>query len=590
MKEHTVERPHLYPDLHDWPIYRLHADRERFVRDLEREAMGELLRERPDLVDLLQEVVYAEKARVRKEHWKVDPPNELAWWRRTERKLVRAGLDAADPREAEDRRELLRRIVRRYAEEVVGSFKIPTFQFARRFLTQFFGRLLSAATPRNLGVPGSVKAKLRRRLIVSGQVERVRKLVVDHHVVILPTHFSNLDSLLIGYALDGFAGIPHSTFGAGLNLLNSGWVAYFINRFGAYRVDRRKRNPVYLEVLKSFSRLVIERGVNSTFFPGGTRNRAGQIERELKLGLLGTTVEAQRSLLRDGSDRKVVIVPLVLSYHFVLEAKFLIQEHLRRTGREQYLGKPSRQFGYRTFVKFLWQLFRTSSEIHLNLGQPLDVLGNPVDDEGVSLGPSGGRIDVADYFWREGQVVRDEQRERVYTQMLGRAVVDRFHRDHVVLTSHVVAYVAFRILRQFYPDLDLYGVLRLTEDEFSIERSLMLSTIAAVTARLELLESQDRVKLSAAVRDTPAEVLADGVHHMSLYHDAAPLKLMGDRVVSEDYHLLYYYHNRLTGYPLAAASTLEFEGDVAGIRTARVAMLPPDDAEDAELNPVGLGK
>ena len=582
MKEHTVERPHLYPNLEDWPIYKLHAERDAFVRALERESLDELLRAQSDLVDLLQAVIYAEKSRVKKDPWKVDPPNELAWWRRTERKLVRAGLDGDAPAQREARRELLRRIVRRYAEEVVGSFKIPTFQFARKFLTQFFGRLLSAAEPKDLGIRGSVKAKLRRRLIVSGQVERTRRLLVDHHVVILPTHFSNLDSLLIGYALDGFAGIPHSTFGAGLNLLNSGWVAYFINRFGAYRVDRRKRNPVYLEVLKSFSRLAIARGVNSTFFPGGTRNRAGQIERELKLGLLGTCVEAQREMLQAGSDRKVVVVPLVLSYHFVLEAKFLIQEHLRRTGREQYLGKPSQQFGYRTLIKFLWQLFRTSSEIHLSLGQPLDVLGNPVDDEGVSLGPGGRPIDVADYFCRAGDVVRDDQRERVYTRMLGDAVVDRFHRDHVVLTSHVVAYVAFRILRQFHPDLDLYGVLRLNEEEFKIERDLMLRTIATVTQRLEQLEAQGRVRLSAVVRDAPDEVLRDGVHHMSLYHDGAPLRIEGDGLVSEDYHLLYYYYNRLTGYPLEAASTLEIEGDVRGIRTARVAMLPDGEEEQEE--------
>ena len=260
--------------------------------------------------------------------------------------------------------------------EVVGSFRISTFKFARRFLTLFFGRLLSAATPKDIGVPGAVKARLRDRIIVSGQVEQVRKLFPDHHVVILPTHFSNLDSLLIGYALDAFAGIPHATFGAGLNLLNSGWVAYFINRFGAYRVDRRKRNPIYLEVLKSFSRLAIRKGVNSTFFPGGTRNRAGQIERELKLGLLGTAVEAQRQLLEAGSDKKVILVPLVLSYHFVLEAKFLIEDYLRRTGKEQYLGQRTKQFGYRTLVKFLWQLFRSSSEIQLNMGQPMDVLGN----------------------------------------------------------------------------------------------------------------------------------------------------------------------------------------------------------------------
>ncbi len=571
MKDVTLHRPHLYPDLHDWPIYKLHADRSNFVRQLEEESFRRITAEHPELVELLQSVIFSEKTRTRNEPWKVDPQNELAWWRKMERKLIQAGLDKQDIEEQEERRQLLRKIIKRYAEEVVGTFKISTFKFGRRFLTIFFNRLLSAAAGRNLRRFARAKVNLRDRLIVSGQVDRLRALFPDHHVLILPTHFSNLDSILIGYALDGFAGIPHSTFGAGLNLLNSGWVAYFINRFGAYRVDRRKKNPIYLEVLKSFSRLAIYRGVNSTFFPGGTRNREGTIEKEVKLGLLGTAVEAQRRLLAEGSDKKVVVVPLVLSYHFVLEAKFLIQEHLRRTGKEQYLGAPSRQFSYRTFLQFLWQLFASSSEIHLNVGQPLDVLGNKLDDAGQSFDVHGNVVELAEYFKRNGEITFDTQREREYTKHLGAAVVDRFHRDHVVLSSHVVAYAAFRILRQFHPDLDLYGVLRLVEEDFLFDLDLMKSIIGNVQTRLFELETEGRVKLSGMMREEAAAILKDGVRHMSLYHDRKPLSMAGGRLHSQDYHLLYYYHNRLTGYPLLKASTIEFEGSTIDIRAARIA-------------------
>ena len=48
------------------------------------------------------------------------------------------------------------------------------------------------------------------------------------------------DSILIGYALDAFVIIPSFSYGAGLNLYNTGYTAYFMNRLGA-RVDRRKR-------------------------------------------------------------------------------------------------------------------------------------------------------------------------------------------------------------------------------------------------------------------------------------------------------------------------------------------------------------
>ncbi len=569
MKDVSVNLPHLYPDLRDWPIYKLHADRDAYVRRLTDEALAKINAEQPDLIELLQGVIYAEKTRTRNEAWKVDPPNEIAFWRRMEKRLVRGGLD---PEDRAVRQDILREIVMRYAEEVVGNFSIPTFRFGRRFLTIFFNRLLNAAGGRNLRRLARAKVSLRDRLIVGGEVDKLRRLFVDHHVVIVPTHFSNLDSILIGYALDGFAGIPHSAFGAGLNLLNTGWVAYFINRFGAYRVDRRKKNPVYLELLKSFSRLAMYSGYNSTFFPGGTRSRNGSIESEVKLGLLGTAVEAQRKLLADGSHKRVVIVPLVVSYHFVLEAKFLIQQFLRQTGKEQYLGAASEQFSYKGFLKFLWQLFSSSSEIYINVGQPLDVLGNRLDAQGVSYTPSGKTVELGDYFLRDGKFSEDVQREREYTALLGRAVVDRFHRDNVALTSHVVAYVAFRILRQFYPDLDLYGVLRLDEEDFLFDLSIMQSIIERVQTRLTVLEAEGLIKLSAPLRRTPAEVLTDGVENMQLYHQSPPLSLDGGRLVSKDFHLLYYYHNRMTGYPIEAASKLNFDGGVRNVRAARLAL------------------
>lgn len=582
MKEASIEREHLYPDLRDWPIYKYHADRKNVVRELDNESYKRIMEDNGELVDLLQTVLYSEKTRTSKEPWKVDPPQEYAWWRRKEKKLVVAGLNEYNEEEAENRRNLLRQIIHRYSEEVVGSFKIGTFQFARRFLTVGFNRLLNAAAGKNLRRIARAKVKLRDRLIISGQIEHVRTLFPDHNIVFCPTHFSNLDSALIGYALDGFAGIPHSTYGAGLNLMNSNWVAYFFNRLGVYRVDRRKKNPVYLEVLKSFSRLAIYRGVNSLFYPGGTRNRSGAIEKSVKLGLLGTTVEAQRRLLEDGSDKKVIIVPLVLSYHFVLEAKFLIQDHLKRTGKEQYLGAPSRQFSYTRFIKFLWQLFGSTSEIHVSVGQPLDVLGNHINTEGESTTGSGTVVDLKDYFVRDGVIIADRQREREYTKLLGDAVVERFHRDHVVLTSHVVSYVAFRILTQFHPDLDLYGVLRLVEDDFLFDLDLMQKTIANVQKHLVKLQEQGLVKLSNGVLKSPSDVLKDGISNMQLYHDKKPLSLAKGRLLSQDFHLLYYYHNRLAGYPLRKASEVKFAGGVRSVPAARAAMLEVTESEALE--------
>jgi glycerol-3-phosphate O-acyltransferase len=187
---------------------------------------------------------------------------------------------------------------------------------------------------------------------------------------------------------------------------------------------------------------------------------------------------------------------------------------------------------------------------------------------------------------RDGEIVADRQREWEYTRLLGEAVVERFHRDHVVLTSHVVSYVAFRILRQFHPDLDVYGVLRLVEEDFLFDLDLMRTTIAKVQDKLSKLEAEGLVKLSAKVKEDASEVLQDGVANMQLYHIRKPLSMAGGRLRSQDYHLLYYYHNRLTGYPLESASKIKFAGGVRSVRSARIAMLELPEVETAKVPPV----
>src|SRR5690625_7128854 len=101
----------------------------------------------------------------------------------------------------------------------------------------------------------------------------------------LPTHLSDLDISLIVYVIDTRVGIPAFAYGAGLNLYNFGPAAYFMNRLGAYRVDRRKKNPIYLETLKAMSTLSIKSGVNNLFFPGGTPTSSGPRERPIKHGV-----------------------------------------------------------------------------------------------------------------------------------------------------------------------------------------------------------------------------------------------------------------------------------------------------------------
>ena len=66
-------------------------------------------------------------------------------------------------------------------------------------------------------------------------------------------------------------------------------------------------------------------------------------------------------------DEKVFIVPLVLGYHVVLEAKFLIEQHLKQTGKEQYISPRDETYSARKLLKFGWNFFSQPSEITLSI-------------------------------------------------------------------------------------------------------------------------------------------------------------------------------------------------------------------------------
>ena len=123
----------------------------------------------------------------------------------------------------------------------------------------------------------------------------LRKLSKDHTLIYTPTHLSNLDSPLVGYALSEID-LPPVIYGAGLNLFSNPVMAFFMSRLGAYTVDRRKKNQLYKDILKDYSTEAIVRGCHSLFYPGGTRSRSGKIESHLKKGLLGTALEAWQDL------------------------------------------------------------------------------------------------------------------------------------------------------------------------------------------------------------------------------------------------------------------------------------------------------
>ena len=297
--------PHIISDIESWPIYKLSQRREAFIQSIIHGVTIEFAEKSPEEIEeILSKTIYLEIKRCKENPWKVDPRNEVKYWRSLRKELEE---NLKSEFSAELNIVLLQRITNRYSEEIVGTFKVRTFRLARKFLTSIFRRLLNSAAGKNHRRLWGSQYQLYERLIVKGPIEKVRKLSKKGTVVMVPTHFSNLDSILIGYAIDGIMGLPAFHYGAGLNLYDLELAAYFINRLGAYKVDRRKKNPIYLSTLKTMSLNSIKDGVNTLFFPGGTRSRSGALEDSLKMGLLGTVIEAQRKRLDENQKEKSLL-------------------------------------------------------------------------------------------------------------------------------------------------------------------------------------------------------------------------------------------------------------------------------------------
>ena len=96
----------------------------------------------------------------------------------------------------------LREIVARYARDVAGNFDPRVYKFASRTIAPLIGMLMSPMqTVRHLGSAFDLRA-LDGRVVVNGPIGTIRSLTEKGTVIYVPTHLSNLDSVVFGFALE----------------------------------------------------------------------------------------------------------------------------------------------------------------------------------------------------------------------------------------------------------------------------------------------------------------------------------------------------------------------------------------------------
>ncbi|MFH1149546.1 MAG: 1-acyl-sn-glycerol-3-phosphate acyltransferase [Actinomycetota bacterium] len=520
-------------------------DKERVVVEVTHRVMDDYARDPRKVEQALFDTLYEERLRLRTEKDKDEVKRLSGYYKRMQKEAASAGQ--------ERQRELLQGLIGHYTEEVSGHFDKRVYRAATTVMPALITGLLNTMSPLKLlrGIPRGDLETMGDQMVLQGEVDLFRDLAGKGTIVLVATHSSHMDSIMLGWAIYRL-GLPPFTYGAGMNLFSNPILGFFMHNLGAYKVDRRKKAELYKDVLKAYCGCTIEMGYNNMFFPGGTRTRSGATEEHLKMGLLGQGLDAYIHNLRNKKEKPdVFVVPVSINYQLVLEAETLIDDYLKEVGKSRYIITDDEFSKPQVVLDFVRKLFSLDSKIHVTVGRPLDVFGNAVDDEGNSVDQRGRVIDRRRYVFRRGRPAFDMQRDREYTMELARAITDSFHRDTVIKSTNLVSSAVFTWLREQNPDVDLYKLLRAGGVEPDVPLRDVYRRMELTLKALHRLSDYGRVRMDQTLsRGDTVLMMGEALAHFQSFHQQAAMVRHGDRLAHCDRNLIYYYRNRLTGFDL----------------------------------------
>ena len=461
----------------------------------------------------------------------------LSFWRQVVRAIARST--------EEENAELVRRVVGDYAHQTAGHFR-PAIQ---RLAVDVVPRSLSfIAGMRRGGVLPSTAA-LAGGVVVEGEVARIRRLSEIGTLVFVSTHVSRLDAGLLGYAMH-LAKLPPMVHGADKLLFQNPMTAFFMANLGAYKVDRSLKHTLYKRVLKTYSQVIIERGYHSFFFPTGGRSRSNRIDERLKLGLVGTALDAWSHTVVKGDDRPVFIVPVTMNYNLVLEAETLAADHIANQEEDYGIIQKDEFSDPRRVAAYFSAALQTDSFLTVRFGAPMDAFGNEVSPEGFSVDSRGRAQDPRRYLWRDGTPVEDEERARAYTRGLGRKILESWRKNNVVAPLHIVSMALFEYVCRQHPSWDVGRLLWFARGD-AISRAVAEGETERVMRLVRRDAAEGKLRLSLHAEKWSAHQMVDeALKLFTAYHSRPVVEVDGRELRLSDLRLLYYYGNRLRGYDI----------------------------------------
>lgn len=191
------------------------------------------------------------------------------------------------------------------------------------------------------------------------QLEAIYSLVQRYPVVFLPSHKSNLDHLVLQYALYE-NGLPPNHTAGGINM-NFFPVGPLVRRSGVFFIRRSFRDDeLYKLVLRSYLDYLVEKRFSLEWYIEGGRSRSGKLLPP-RFGLLAYVADSYRRGLADD----VLLIPVSIAYDQISDVGDYAAEQR---------GARKEKESFRWFLRVLRRLRRRYGGIHLRFGEPLSLL------------------------------------------------------------------------------------------------------------------------------------------------------------------------------------------------------------------------
>ncbi|MHA3020498.1 glycerol-3-phosphate 1-O-acyltransferase [Mycobacterium sp. BMJ-28] len=139
------------------------------------------------------------------------------------------------------------------------------------------------------------------------QIESMRRALESHPAVLLFSHRSYLDGVIVPVAMQENRLPPVHTF-AGINLA-FGFMGPLMRHSGVIFLRRKLDDPLYKYVLRQFVGYIVEKRFNLNWSIEGTRSRTGKMLPP-KLGLLAYVADAYL----DGRSEDILLQPVSISF------------------------------------------------------------------------------------------------------------------------------------------------------------------------------------------------------------------------------------------------------------------------------------